>query len=590
MSIKRKLVTALTTAGLLAGLFGSAFVPSASAASIDQYDSYVFEPGGNWSGADDGYINQNYAPGYVDGIGDGDTGENNAGVDTGYQFQVASWAEYGRAGSKFCGRYYNQYDECDQYDNSIGFYVENNGGHAIEKADMTATATGGKVRFAWAQSANGGRADGCWQPHLDWSTTTSTANDYDTTRDNYWGDGDYFLCISPVSLTTLGTSTITVKADGVTIAVFTVNVMGDLAKLELSTTDGQNRVSADNAEYGKFWTIVGKDAAGQSINEPHDGFNNDLEDWVSDSLDQGTEEVLNSDDNAIDFFSEYGEYYAKYATLPSDTCLEGDAGLTYGAYMEIDRADGDLVESNTVNLTCTGSADDYEVVGIQHETGYANVLAGEADWAASDAAENDGGVVEGDIEVWAKLVDADGKVLGVDGSSGFSFDSIDYSYDDDQLNFDEYTSQVFAGGYVLLGDYVPDVDTAKKYEIEITIEQSDSDLDDFVGSVYYIVRSIDSDYTLTFKWVNAAKTKGRWTVDWGLECSNSLVFFDWTNRNGTKGTMVNGGSPLVRRADFDGVAKLTLAKRNMRIFVTAYACDDFSDSPDELNDVVHRFR
>jgi hypothetical protein len=607
MSIRRKLVTALTTAGLLAGLFGSAFVPTASAVgSIDQYDSYIFFP--NSGDADDGYIDYNTKPGYDDGVGAGSDGENNAGVDDGYQLQFASWAEYGRKDSKWCGRYYDQYGECDQYDNSIGIYLENNGEHAYETVDLTATATGGKIRFAWAQSTNGGRAEGCWQPHLNWSTTSSTADDYDSTRgsyyyddadadddlddfeDGYWGFGYYHLCVSPVSLTTLGNSVITIKANNVTVAVVTVNVMGDLAELELSTTDGQNRVSADNAEYGKFWTVVGKDAAGQSINEPHDGFNNDLEDWVNDSIDQGTEDVLNSDDNVIDFFDEEGEYYAKYATLPADTCLEGDAGESYGAYMEIDAADGDLIESNTVNLTCTGSADDYEVVGIQHETGYPVILEGEADWAASDAAEDDGGVVPGDIEVWAKLVDADGRVLGVDGSSGFVFADISYDYDDDQLNFDEYTSQVLAGGYVLLGDYVPNVDTAKKYEIEITIEQSDSDLDDFVKSVYYLVRSIDSDYTLTFKWVNAAKTKGRWTVDWGLECSNSLVFFDWTNRNGTKGTMVNGASPLVRRADFDGVAKLTLAKRNMRIFVTAYACDDFSDSPDELTDVSRRFR
>ncbi|MFZ9976047.1 MAG: hypothetical protein ACO3GM_04610, partial [Candidatus Limnocylindrus sp.] len=34
MSIKNKLVTAVTTAGLLAGLFGSAFVPVARAASV----------------------------------------------------------------------------------------------------------------------------------------------------------------------------------------------------------------------------------------------------------------------------------------------------------------------------------------------------------------------------------------------------------------------------------------------------------------------------------------------------------------------------------------------------------------------------
>jgi len=40
VSIKNKLVTAVTTAGLLAGLFGSAFVPAARA---DVGDSVAFE-------------------------------------------------------------------------------------------------------------------------------------------------------------------------------------------------------------------------------------------------------------------------------------------------------------------------------------------------------------------------------------------------------------------------------------------------------------------------------------------------------------------------------------------------------------------
>jgi len=68
------------------------------------------------------------------------------------------------------------------------------------------------------------------------------------------------------------------------------------------------------------------------------------------------------------------------------------------------------------------------------------------------------------------------------------------------------------------------------------------------------------------------------------------VYFDWVNKNGTKGTLATGVSPIARRANFDGVATFTLKKRNMTIFVTAYACDDFSDSPDELGPVKARFR
>jgi len=588
MSIKRKFATAIATAGLLAGLFGSAFVPTATAATaLNQDDTYMFVDSDG--SAYDGYVDSATT-------GSDSHGEDAAGVDKYWNLELASWAEYGLPGSKFCGRYYNQFGECDQYDNSVGFYIEAGGEHALEVADLSATATGGKVRFTWAMSANNGQRD-CWDNENDWSTTSATANNFDSTRDNWYGDGYYFLCISPVGKNVLGTSTITVKAEGVTIAVFTVSVKGDLHSISLSTTDGQNRVAADNGYYGNFWTVTCKDSAGQELNAIGDKFDHDCEDWIADSVDQGVEDVYNTNGDEIDFFFNLGNYQSGLAGLEDDVCLEDDAGETYGAYVQAEARGGGVIESNTVNLTCTGAVADYEVVGVQHETGYASTLVGEADWAASDAADDDGGVVEGAIEIWAKLVDADGRVLGVDGSSGFDFSGDDVTIDadsdvegDGDLTGGDGLSQVLAGGYVLIGTYIPDVSAAKKYPIDVTIEQSDSDLDAFEATLIYWVKAIDSDYTLTFKWLNAAKTKGRWTVDWGLECSNSLVYFDWTNRNGTKGTLVNGASPLVRRADFDGVAKLTLSKRNMRIFVTAYACDDFTDTPDELTDVMHRFR
>jgi len=586
MSIKNKFVTAITTAGLLAGLFGSAFVPSASAATaLDQDDTYMFvDSSGD---AEDGYVD------YMTTGSDSD-GEDSAGVDRHWNLELASWAEYGTPGSKFCGRYYAQYDECDQYDNSVGFYIETLGDNGLTEADLTATATGGKVKFTWPKSANDGSRP-CWDNENDWSTTSSSVTMQSGTD---YGDGYYFLCISPVSKNTLGTSTITVKAENVTIAVFTVRVLGDLHSITLSTTDGQNRVAADNAAYGDFWTIVGKDAAGQAINAVGDKFNHDIEDWTGDTLIQGVESVYNENDDEIDFFQDddLGDYQSGRSGLESDVCLEDDAGETYGAYVQMEARGGGVIESNTFNITCTGSADDYEVVDVQHETGYADTLSGEADWAESDAADDDGGVVEGAIEIWAKLVDADGKVLGVDGSSGFDFASGEVSIDAindiegaGDLTGGDGLSQVLGGGYVLIGTYIPLVDAAKKYEIEVTISQSDSDLDDFVGSVFYLVTSIDSDYTLT-RVRNASKTKATWTADWGLECSNSVVYFDWVNKNGTKGTLATGVSPIARRANFDGVATFTLKKRNMTIFVTAYACDDFGDDPDELGPVKARFR
>jgi hypothetical protein len=582
MSIKNKFVTAITTAGLLAGLFGSAFVPSAFASTnINQDETYVYFD--NSGDAEDGYVEDENAK----GAGDNDN-VTGAGVDTN-GIRLASWSTYGTPGSKFCGIYEATYGECDQQDNSIGFYVEKaTGGNSLENADMSATATGGKVKFAWAHSDNDGRT-ACWDNDLEWSTTSAAAY-IDSTRSSDYGDGDYALCIQPVSKTTLGVSTLTVKADGVTIYTGKIQVLGDLKTLSLSITDGYNRVSANNSAVGNFWTVVGKDAAGQKINAIGDAFNTTLEDWVNGSVDQGSEPVLNANDNEVSFFNGVDDLQSGLTWLDDDVCEDDDAGSSLSAYVEVDSRAGTLVESNSVSIACTGDADTAVISGVSQE--YSSpVLKGEADWAASAQGLADAKSGTGEIDVFVTIKDEDGALMGVDGSTGFGIDfSLSGNEDLGYAEDDNYA--IGAGGKLKIAGYVPDMSVAAKFALTVTVVNPDSNSaieSNLVAKVYYQVSSIDSDYTLT-RVRNGAKTSATWTADWGLDCSNAVVYFDWVNKNGTKGTLVTGTSPIARRADFDGVAKFTLKKRNMTIYVTAYACDDFTDMPDELGPVAARFR
>jgi hypothetical protein len=241
---------------------------------------------------------------------------------------------------------------------------------------------------------------------------------------------------------------------------------------------------------------------------------------------------------------------------------------------------GDVVRSNAVSLKCTEA--NTESVVTDYTMEYAasnNILTGEATWDASTQGKADKTLCEVNsydgeydqgvngyqgVSIYAIVKDTEGNLMGIDDSTAFSFGGGDpdiYAENND-LAVDDYSGALTAGGKVLIGCINPDMSAAAKYKLTVTTEDpdtSESDEDDLVESFYYVVSSIDSDYSLT-RVRNAAKTSATWTADFGLECSNAIVYFDWENADGTKGTF--SGSQLRRRANFDGVATLTLNKRS----------------------------
>ncbi len=593
MSIKKKFVTAVATAGLLAGLFGSAFVPSALAShEIDTYESFalVANPVEGAGGQGIG-VSSNYADGSLYDYGDSYQPDQPLPE----RLQISSYVDYGAKGPGWRGgtgdgsglkrtgptglTYGNDY--------SIGFVLVDDHGAGITSADLSATVTGGKIKVAFAYVVNGGGLKNCSNSNLraEFKSTGDSVLDASSPYGNV-----YFLCIRAVSKTTLGTSGLTIKADGVTIWSGTVQVIGDVDSMVLSVKNGYNRVADDNDGYGQFFKVIVKDAAGQAIMGTQDGFTNDTEnqELFGDTHLQPSERGIHADlfsstwwDGGINPGTN-----GRGVRLTGDACDENnaDAGDTLLGALETYNFEGDRVTSNSVSIVCTGASDEYVIASVSQE--YSSpLLLGAADWA--DSAQGAADATE-QIDIYVVLKDGDGAFMGVDGSTGTAFDGDIDGNDGLDIQYGIRGAEIGAigaGGRQLIGGYAPNMEVAAKFKIVVTL---DPELpSEVVVNLFYQVSSIDSEFTLT-RVRNGAKTVATWTADWGLDCSNALVEFEWVNKNGTKGTYINGSMPVVRRANFDGVATFTLARRNTVIFVTAYACVD--GTSDVLGPVKARFR
>ena len=555
-------MTAVATAGLLAGLFGSALVPTAFAvrnnSNVSADDSYSFlENEGN---SEDGYIE-----------------ESNKGDMK--KLQIASWSQYNTndfAGIGYDFKRHGHDDFTDGADMSIGFYVEDNNGDAVETADLTATVTGGKVKVAFAyenddQSFN----STCWTNHLqdDFKTTGDSVTGVSSDGDGWLDAGYYYLCIKPVSKTTLGTSTITVSANGVKIWTGTVQVLGDLKTITVSATSGYLNVAAGNDQVHNFFTIIGKDAAGQAINGKDDAFWHYLNSYTGNALTElGTADgnVAENAGGTLDFVTNNFTEERK-ADLLSDVCETADAGHTLSLGVEIENWAGDAVGSNELDVLCTGAQST-----VKFSSPSLEYTSGVADWAAGTVGKAD---ANHEIGIYVVAKDQNGRLMGVDASYGFNIDEDLYADFDGDLDLTEDEGTVKAGGKVQIGYIVPDMSAVAKYAIDVTIYGPDyvaDDEDDLEATLYYTVTAATAlDYSIS-RTRNAAKTQATFTADYGVACSGARIGFEWENNDGSK-----YGS-VTRKANIDGVAKFVMNRRNTKIWVYATGCDNYSEDTDPI--------
>ena len=568
MSIKKKFVTAITTAGLLAGLFGSAFVPSAFARS-SATDAPA--PGQSGFDIDSDREDVDYNQDGVDRLG-GTSGEMND------SYLIASHQEAG--------------DD----DLSIGFTLNDSSGDPIQFADLVATSTG-FVEVGWAyrlrneEDGEGPyRPKSCESDYMDNSvfalsdsiTGAKSDGDLDSSVGDFHNEGEFFLCFRVIDDTKPGKSTITVKANGVTLSTTTMTVLGDLASLTLSAKRGYTQVARANHEIDDFFTIVAKDSAGQVINTGQkDTY---IEDYTGTSLTEAGS-VKDAQGDLLDFVD--GDFdFMQTMDLQANVCdaeaylgaANSDDGKSYALAVKMNDWDGDAVTSNSVTITCTGPTSKAVLSGIVAET-----ATGEADWAASTAGKADSDDV---IGIYATVKDAAGLLIGLDDSMGFD---ISVSADFSELDLNELESQVGPGGKIMLGYIIPDMTSAgmqngTKYAYEVEIADANFGTllaQKLTATLYYtVVSGIDLEYSLT-RVRNAAKTVATWTADYGVACSNSRIEFNWENGDGTKFGTVS------RRANIDGVAKFSLARRNTTIYVYAGGC---ANQGADSDDVKARFR
>jgi len=586
MSIKKKFATAVATASLLAGLFGSAFVPSALAARASA--TPVVKPA----------VTEAYAGSDVTSAAT--TTATNAGKARAFGFYSGE-----NAGGSAAASIDPSTKVTANNDASIGFElfsttVAGVGGTLFDFSladgrdlDLSATSSNSGVLVAWAYDAAGANA-ACTALDGVGAATTFAATDtvsgvspkFDT-----GSEAKFYLCLAAASATTAATSTITVKANGITAATVTVTAVGPITSVTLSAVDGAS-VAEENGTAESFWQIVAKDAAGTVVNGKDAsttraaGVSTLALDFIDDVLNPKNGNGEGSEITTLDSGTAEARVggFAQYFTLDADICQEdsglaangeaegdGDAGKSYAVKVAYDATDEVL--SNSVTILCTGGWDGATVSSMSVD-------------ATSGALEYEDADGFNDIYMTAVIKDAAGRLMGagleIDDDSAVKSASSFFTGAGSSLETDYVTN---GKGEIGIGTLSPDVTTAKKHAYSVTVNTN-------FGSAYTSadpkaavtgVTPVTKKYSFTYNASdadaspivptvtrNAAKTRATITVDCGV--ADSLEVIEWDVE------LANGDLiPYSRKANIDGVVKLTLNKRNTTVRVQAYCFDNDSE-------------
>jgi hypothetical protein len=546
MSIKKKFATAVATASLLAGLFGSAFVPSAMGVVILPSDAVVAK-----------YTTLNE-----------ESGVHQAGTAKSFGFQTNDAANNDGTTSVAIG---------------INLFINGGGGLGGDQYDLTdplndevilkAVSSNSNVELGWAYEASGAEED-CGDTDVDdnFAASSSVVDVAAADGAGAYGDDMYYLCFAAKSVATAATSTITVTVDGVVATTFSVTAVGPIASLTASITDGFKYVAEDNVDVDDWFTIIAKDAAGVVINGLSTSVSNEnltIYDWEDnpENVQESVVEPLNGSNTGEDSTASGSTTQYSVYDLDSDTCVsesgageeDGDAGASFSVKFADAATDADVV-SNALTITCTGGVDGARVTKVTAEA-----TTGDMDFEAQTALDDDF------IDIVATLVDVDGAPLGdgtdtyINGDGPGSEDMV-ISFDGNgDLNWND-SSDVVIGGEVLLGDISPDI-APGKHTYTITFEDSDLSKDDGaevekVFTLSYTAAFVGYDGDIT-KSRNAAKTTATVVADFGDDGQYGKIQFLIQNANGDqRAVTLNAGS--------DGAATLVFSRRNQRVTVTAY--------------------
>jgi hypothetical protein len=594
MSIKNKFATAVATASLLAGLFGSAFVPSALAAGRTPAipvvkpivtEVYAGEAVTSASNTTAQAAGKTRTFGFYSGYNAG--GDNVAQTVAGGAIEWQNAASTAAASNDDASIGFQLFSSTD---NGVGDdtydFVESN-------LELKATSSNSGVLVAWAYDADGEKNLSC--NDLDTAGTAGAtvfaASDAVkgvepwSSESVFGSDDTYPLCLAAATATTAATSTITVTANGVTAATITVTAVGPIASIVYSAVDGAN-IAEDNGSVNQFWSVIAKDSAGTILNGLQGSatkaagvsrLNLDFDHLSTNPKNQaGTNSAIvpldGSGDAAELTAATYGAY--QLFDLESDVCLQdsgldadadaegdADAGKSYELKVTIDATTD--ITSNGVTILCTGAWEGATVTSVSVD-------------------ETSGGLTyenlatDDTITITGIMKDSAGRLLGAGAGS----------WDDEEIIFStsglsavdstvDTSWSVNGKGEFIIDEFTPtSLPSAKKYAYSLTVivnagAYANGDDEDAVTKKYsFIYTASDADATSIVPAVtkNAAKTKATITVECGLSDSNNTVDFDVELANGNLVT-------YTRSADIDGIAKLVLSKRRTTIRVQAYCTD-----------------
>ena len=340
MSIKNKLVTAVTTAGLLAGLFGSAFVPAARAAA-DDLDVVEFKAEliANESGA------------YNTGTGAGTASD-----------PIILYAPISNDGGAFA----TAIDEafCTFIDDAD---IETN-------ADVDWQTETGNPVVVTISSTNGLLIDGA--DDADGFVFDDDESAYETGTDAY---EDVSMLAGISFCAAIGDdddaygSVITVEVDGIVAAEIHVRVMGYATSITASN-DGGTWVSMDGAAGDDEFSLVFKDKTGTSLQAYDDISDTDIEDYANDhtagDLSYFVDDYAVGDSESALIQEGTGLEDAEVAAnfCDSDVDSVGDSKtIVFGVIGDggTVRDDANDIISNALTVKCSDDGADAEITGVE---------------------------------------------------------------------------------------------------------------------------------------------------------------------------------------------------------------------------------
>ena len=571
MSIKNKLVTAVTTAGLLAGLFGSAFVPAANAARVGAAD-----PAPKAS---------------VTTVAEDDSGLIMEGATNKFGFLSS-----------------NSDQDNAHNDVAITFDINSAGGVALQTADLKAVSSNSAVEVAWAYSA-AAAADDCDDIDHDGADNilanigagTEEADNVDAFAASDIvleapdvATGEYTLCLAAATATSAGTSTVTISAaaagteEFVVLKTLTVTAIGPIASLTLSITDGYKYVAEGNGELGEWLTLVGKDSNGTVINGDEDTISEGFD--LVDTVTEWEDNPLHSDgDTAINFWTgDSGVNNADGGStlydLEGNTCLDADdddfddAGNSFS--LKVANA-AQTVVSNAVTITCTTDS----VLVARVTRIYAEATTGASVYNETATGSDDF------LSLFAVVVDANGMPLG-DGA-----EEQDYGWSIDGAaaitsEFTDNGAEVAVGGEIELGTLcetiaagacTAGIDFGRNGRFTYAVAAADSNLSTATNvelEVELTYTAVGEDDVAISQTRNAAKTRATIAADMGESNAFERIEFSVELANGTVKT-------FIRRANASGVATLVQSRRNTTVYVFADV-EDGGGSPTDVLKVVFK--